>query len=383
MVGGVVTMRVQEVLLDEDKKRYILIDGDGMPVIEAIRYLKYLDSVGRSIYTQKTYCYALKHYFSFLRESSLSLHDISINLLGEFITWLKNPYHSIKVTPIEKHSNKTEKTINLTLTVITNFYDYLYRTEQLHSNVIEQIKRESFSFGHSKYKDFLYHVNKGKSIKKNILKLKIPKQKLKVLTKEEVDQIYKATTNIRDKLLIKLLFETGFRIGEALSLYLEDFKFHHKNGHRICLKDRGELINGAKLKSGERSVHVSQELMDLYDDYLYDIVDDLKIKSNFVFVKISGERIGQALTYQDVNSLFRRLKKKTGIDVHPHLLRHTHATLFYQQTKDIKQVQERLGHSQIQTTIDLYLHPSDEHIRAEWEKAQPAFQIGNSKQEES
>ncbi len=43
-------MRVQEVLLDEDNKRYILIDGDGMPVIEAIRYLKYLDSVGRSWY---------------------------------------------------------------------------------------------------------------------------------------------------------------------------------------------------------------------------------------------------------------------------------------------------------------------------------------------
>lgn len=41
MEGGVVTMRVQEVLLADNKKRYILIDGDGMPVIEVIRYLKY------------------------------------------------------------------------------------------------------------------------------------------------------------------------------------------------------------------------------------------------------------------------------------------------------------------------------------------------------
>jgi site-specific recombinase XerD len=49
--------------------------------------------------------------------------------------------------------------------------------------------------------------------------------------------------------------------------------------------------------------------------------------------------------------------------------------MFYLETKDIKQVQERLGHSQIQTTINLYLHPSEEDIRKDWEKAQPVFQL--------
>ena len=57
------------------------------------------------------------------------------------------------------------------------------------------------------------------------------------------------------------------------------------------------------------------------------------------------------------------------------MLRHTHATIYYQETKDIKQVQERLGHAQIQTTMNLYLHPSDEDIRKDWEKAQYAFKI--------
>ena len=47
--------------------------------------------------------------------------------------------------------------------------------------------------------------------------------------------------------------------------------------------------------------------------------------------------------------------------------------MYYQETKDIKVVQERLGHSQIQTTMNLYLHPSDEDLRKEWEKAQDAF----------
>ena len=123
--------------------------------------------------------------------------------------------------------------------------------------------------------------------------------------------------------------------------------------------------------------------MDLFDDYEYEILDELEIDTNFVFIKLKGENKGNPLEYQDVSALFKRLKKKTGIDVHPHLLRHTHATMYYRQTKDIKQVQERLGHSQIQTTMNMYLHLSDEDIRESWEKAQAAFKLskGDKKNE--
>ena len=190
-----------------------------------------------------------------------------------------------------------------------------------------------------------------------------------------MQKVYSATTNIRDEFLIKLLFETGLRIGEALSLYIEDIIFDHNKGHRIKLINRGELSNGASQKIGEREIHVSQELIDLFDDYAYDILDELEIDTNFVFVKLRGKNKGQPLDYSCVSDLFKRLKKKTGIDVHAHLLRHTHATIYYQTTKDIKQVQERLGHSQIQTTMNMYLHPSDEDIRANWELAQPSFQL--------
>lgn len=190
-----------------------------------------------------------------------------------------------------------------------------------------------------------------------------------------MELLYKSAANIRDKLLIQTLFETGLRIGELLSLHIQDFVFDHAKGHRIKLVYRGELENGAKLKTGEREIFVSQSLMDLFDDYLYEVIDEMDIDTNFVFVKLSGQNIGQAMNYQDVSALFKRLRKKTQINVHPHLLRHTHATMFYRQTGDIKQVQERLGHSQIQTTMDLYLHPSADDIRHAWEKAQVAFQI--------
>jgi integrase len=354
----------------------MLVNDKGIPIIPVAKYLKYLDNTRKSSNTQKTYCYALKQYFTYLEATEKDYREISLEDLAEFVGWLRSPFESIKVTSITPvKARKTEKTVNLTVTVVTNFYDYLYRNEELPQDMGEKLMRQVFTGRQTRYKSFLHHINKDKPSIRNILKVKEPRKRIQTLTKEQVKQVLEATTNIRDTFLIQLLFETGIRIGEALSLFLEDFKFDHGKGHRIRLTDRGELENGAKLKTGEREIFVSQPLMDLYDDYLYEVIDDLKLESDFLFVKLRGENSGKPMTYSDVESLFKRLRGKTGIDIHPHLFRHTHATMYYQETKDIKQVQERLGHSQIQTTMNLYLHPSEEDIRKDWEKAQGAFQI--------
>lgn len=369
-------MRVQEVKLDNNKRRYLLVDDKGIPILPVAKYLKYIDNSEKSFNTQKTYCYSLKLYFEYLKEINVDYRNVNINILSDFVGWLRNPHESNKVSNLKPvKAKRTEKTVNLTITVVTNFYDYLYRTEEIGNDMVDKLMKQVFTGGNRHYKDFLYHVNKDKPSSKNILKIKEPRRKIKILTKEEIQKVYNATTNIRDEFLIKLLFETGLRIGEALSLFIEDIIFDHSKGHRIKLVDRGELSNGAMLKTGEREIHISQELIDLFDDYAYEVLDELEIDTNFVFVKLKGKNKGQPLEYQDVSDLFKRLKKKTDIDVHAHLLRHTHATIYYQTTKDIKQVQERLGHSQIQTTMNMYLHPSDEDIRSNWEIAQPSFKI--------
>ena len=372
-------MRVQEVILENNQKGYLLLYEDGVPVLPAIKYMKYLNTTGKSSNTQKTYCYAIKQYFDFLHDTEKDFKSVSLEDLVEFVSWMRDPYESAKTVHLQPvKAKRTEKTINLTISVVKSFYEYLYRNGELQKDTAEMLVKEVFTRGRRNFKDLLYHINKRNPSRRNILQIKEPRKRLQVLTKEEVGHLVKATTNIRDRLLIHVLFETGLRIGEALALFIEDFKLDHKNGHRIRLFDRGELENGAKLKTGEREIHVSQGLMDLYDDYLYEILDDFKLDTNFLFVKLRGDNLGKAMNYQDVSALFKRLRKKTGISVHPHLLRHTHATMFYKQTKDIKHVQERLGHSQIQTTMNFYLHPSDEEIRENWEKAQSAFNFERS-----
>lgn len=373
-------MYVQEVKV-KDQRKYLLVDSAGNPIIPVVKYLKYLDQTGKSHNTLKTYCYGLKHYFTFLEDTGKDYKQITLQGMAEFVAWLQNPYRNSKVIIGSPTTSKlTAKTVNHTITVVTNFYDYLYRNDELPTDMADKLMKQIYVGNGKRYKGFLHHVTKGNPVNKNLLKVREPKKKLKTLTKEQVAQLVQATSNIRDEFLLNLLFETGLRIGEVLSLHIADFKRDYRLGYHIQLVDRGELENGAKLKTNERKIEISSDLMNLYDDYLYEVLDELDTDTNFLFVKLKGAHKGEPLEYTDVQSLFKRLKQKTGIDAHPHLLRHTHASIYYQMTKDVKLVQERLGHAQIQTTMDIYVHQTDEEIRAEWEKAQHAFQLDRNPQ---
>ncbi|MBZ8125778.1 transposase, partial [Bacillus thuringiensis] len=77
--------------------------------------------------------------------------------------WLRNPYESTKVMSLRPvQTKKTERTVNLTVTAVTNFYDYLYRNEELPRDMEEKLIRQVFTGGRTRYKSFLHHVNKDK-----------------------------------------------------------------------------------------------------------------------------------------------------------------------------------------------------------------------------
>jgi integrase len=64
--------------------------------------------------------------------------------------------------------------------------------------------------------------------------------------------------------------------------------------------------------------------------------------------------------------LFRHYSKKSGIPIHGHLLRHSHATELVKAGWDASYVQKRLGHAQVQTTINTYIHLDDEEMSQKW-----------------
>ncbi len=349
--------------------RYVLVDKDGEFIKPVVKFIKYKDNTGTARNTIRSYSYALKLFFEFLEQKKADYRDIGIDDMAEFIRWLQSPYRDIKVTNMVPTDIKKRKarTINIYLNRVFGFYDYLMRHEDYTMDLSERLKRQVIA-SRGSFKGFLHHTLKNNSKSIMILKLKEPKEKLKVMTPEQVQILVNACRNTRDKFLLALLYETGMRIGEALSLQLSDIIPVAK---KITIKDRGELINEAEIKTvcSPRTLDISNELANLYRVYILDTHTD-EVDTNFVFIKLSGEQKGCPLDYKCVQALFIRLKAKTGIVGTPHMLRHTNITELWKTGEMRPEIlQKRAGHAHVQTTLQMYVHPSEEDIRNEWEKA--------------
>jgi integrase/recombinase XerD len=361
-------MRVEQVITSDNKIRYVLVNQHGEMVIPVMKFLKYKDHTGTARNTLRSYCYALKLYFEFLEQKEVSYTDIGIDGLAEFIRWLQNPYQHVKVTSIHNGSRRRKaRSINIYLDKVYAFYDYLMRHEDYSLNLSERLKRQ-VSASRGSFKGFLHHTLKNKTRDIKILKLKAPKERLKVLSLDQVQTLIQVCHNIRDQFLLILLYETGMRIGEALSLHLSDIV---PAARKVHIRDRGELINGAEIKTigSPRTLDISREVGDLYRRYILEIHTD-EVDTDFIFIKLTGEQKGHPLDYLGVQALFKRLKTKTGIQVTPHMFRHTNITELWK-TGEMRPetLQKRAGHAHIQTTMQMYVHPTEEDIREDWRKA--------------
>lgn len=366
-------MRVEEVLTRDGKTRYILIDSEGEPVEPVIKFLKFKDNAASARLTLRTYCFHLKLYFEFLEQKGLSYQNVGLDEMAEFMRWLQNPYGSIKISSILPSAPiRKPNTVNAIISVILGFYDYLYRHVDYSIQLSEKLKIQILGSKRG-FKDFLYHINKNKLFDKKLLKIKVPTARPKTLSTKEIVTLIGACSNIRDKFLLQLLWETGMRIGEALALWLEDFEI---DARRIHIRDRGELPNLAEIKTvcSPRTLDVSVDLINEYMDYIAEFHTD-EVDTNHVFIKLSGKNKYRPLNYSDIASLFTRLKGKTGINVNPHMFRHTHMDTLRRIGWQPEKIQKRGGWANFQTPFKWYFHVTDEELREAWKKTEEAIKL--------
>ncbi|SUX82550.1 Tn554-related, transposase A [Priestia megaterium] len=172
-------MRVEEISVG-NRKAYLLIGTSGLPVEPVAKYMKYLYNSERSSNTLQTYCTALKFYFTYLEQTGIDYQQVSFEKLSNFVVWLRNPYENNNVVLHKTvKAKRRESTVNNYLTVVASFYDYLYRNDLVDSDMVEKLMKKMFiGAGGNGYKGFLHHVNGGKPISKNILKLKEPRKRI-------------------------------------------------------------------------------------------------------------------------------------------------------------------------------------------------------------
>ena len=184
------------------------------------------------------------------------------------------------------------------------------------------------------------------------------------LTPDEVERLFaQADTSklsgLRDRAILELLFSSGLRVSELVSLDRE----------HINLKRREFMVRGKGQK--DRPIFISPDAAQWIDEYLA-ARDDT---ANPLFIRYSGrkevDRSGsfQRLTARSVQRMVARYAVLAGITKHvsPHTLRHSFATDLLMNGADLRSVQALLGHSNIATT-QIYTHVTDPHLKAVHEK---------------
>jgi integrase/recombinase XerD len=162
----------------------------------------------------------------------------------------------------------------------------------------------------------------------------------------------------RDKAMLELLYATGMRVSELVSLDLTDLDT--EGGYVRCFG------KGHK----ERLIPIYERAVLALKEYLSGVRPHLVRSSEekAVFLNRRGER----LTRQGLWQILKGYAKEAelGVEITPHTLRHSFATHMLSGGADLRSVQELLGHANISTT-QVYTHLTTEHIRRAYEKSHP------------
>lgn len=204
-----------------------------------------------------------------------------------------------------------------------------------------------------------------KYIKENYMrKVKLPKaqkKELKIWTVEQANKFLAFTRNRRYYCVYALALMTGMRQGEILGLRWKDINFEKKTlTVSQTLTHYGKsLKSGAKTISGERTISLPEQLIRILKKQRNDYIA-FKLQANeFVDqdLVIYNLRNGGTVFPANLTKAYMNDVKKSGLPHIPfHSLRHTHATMLIEKNVNVKVISERLGHSKIGVTLDVYSH---------------------------
>ena len=187
----------------------------------------------------------------------------------------------------------------------------------------------------------------------------------KVLTEQEIRSLLEApdlstAEGVRDRALLEMLYATGMRVSEAVTLKLA--------GVNLSLRYVIAFGKGSK----ERIVPLGSVAAEYLQRYLETARNTFLTQGQtdpeILFLGVGGH----GLTRQRVWEILRQYGSLAGIpkQLSPHMLRHSFATHLLDNGADLRSVQEMLGHADISTT-QIYTHLTNKRLREVYEKAHP------------
>jgi integrase/recombinase XerC len=162
--------------------------------------------------------------------------------------------------------------------------------------------------------------------------------------------------DVRDLAIMELFYSSGLRLAELLALDLGD----------IDLEDRTVRVQGKGSKT--RIVPVGRAARQALQQWLRERGQFVQPAERAIFVGRNGRRLGSRSVQLRVAAQARRQGLPVG--VHPHLFRHSFATHLLESSRDLRGVQELLGHADIGTT-QIYTHLDFQHLARIYEDSHP------------
>ncbi len=282
-------------------------------------------------------------YWDFLRiERQASVHTIKnyqrqikavVELLVdvEIQKWREVQPSTIRWIITQSHKNNlSARSINLRLSVLRQFFNFLIRTGKLKTNPVQGIKAPKQS----------------KHLPKNI-----DAEQLSQL----LDFIPQKPMDWRDLAMMELTYSSGLRLSELQGIDLSDIDFSNKEV-RVLGKGSKERI----LPIGSKAMEVLQKWLEIRIQF--------NPKDNALFLNQQGSRISQ----RSIQLIMNKWGINQGLDthLHPHKLRHSFATQMLEGSGDLRAVQELLGHSSLSTT-QIYTHLDFQHLAKVYDSAHP------------
>ncbi len=299
-----------------------------------IQFLEYLEvERNRSRLTLRNYDHYLKRFVEFCAKQGVKdPEDVDLELVRSFRLFLNRM--------ATKEKNLKIITQNYHLIALRSFLKYLAKRD------IKSLAAEKIELP------------------------KTPARTVEFLDIEDVERLIKATyqeksdlTRLRDRAILEMLFSTGLRISELVSLKRDSLNL--KRGE-FAVRGKGDKMRLVFLSS--RAVEHLQRYLDAREDnskalfIRHDAKESVEKQIEPMSEKMSG------LTARSIQRIIKKYAKLAGImkKITPHTLRHSFATDLLTNGADLRSVQELLGHSSISTT-QIYTHLTNKRLRDVYE----------------
>lgn len=237
--------------------------------------------------------------------------------------------------------NLERTTVAHHMTTLNNFFKFLIREEILDKNPMSQI-----------------HLPK--------VQQKLPV----VLNEDEVERLmdvaydlcHENALNYRNFCILHLMYATGLRISEIVSLELNDYQ------------PVAEVIHCVGKGSKERFVPIADYMVQIMNTYLNDYRPDLDkdLQSKYLFLNYKGSHLSRQTCWKMIKEY--ALKANIHKNISPHTLRHSFATHLLNHGADLRSIQEMLGHASISTTT-IYTHVTNQKMIDEYHKYHPRSKL--------